>query len=266
MGRLHDKVVQITGAAVSIGTALSARFAEEEAKVIPTMTSVLDITAVRAGRRAASTNAQLIALALVLTCTGCGSSRETHHRDAGPTVLYSPNGEPLSGGPLGQPSCEAALSGWFNRIDANHDGAVDRQEYLADARSQFQKMDIGHDGYITASKLTVYRAPYEEGSPAAAGERDIPLAPPPEAEQGHRRGHGPSEPPPPQAARPLTPRTADGVEDPVMSADRSLSFKVSLEDFLAHAGEVFAQMDVTHSDRLTLAAVQSRCPKEPREP
>ena len=208
----------------------------------------------------------LIALALVLSCAGCSSPREIHHRDAGPTVLYSPNGEPLSGGPLGQPSCETALAGWFNRIDANHDGALDRQEYLADARAQFQKMDIGHDGYITASKLTVYRAPFEEGPPVAVEERDRPLAPPPEAEQGHRRGHGPAEAPPPQAARQPTPRTADGLEDPVMSADRSLSFKVSLEDFLAHAEEVFAQMDAAHSDRLTLAAVQNRCPKPPKEP
>jgi len=205
-----------------------------------------------------------LALVLALTCGACSSHRDDRRfaRNQAPNILFSPNGEPLSGGPLGQPKCEAALAGWFNRVDADHDGAVDRQEYLADAKAQFAKMDLDHDGYITAAKLSEFRAPYEDGGPVA--EPDGPL-PGTTADSGGQRhhGHAPSAPP---TGAPPAPQPMRGpppvIEDPVMSADRTLSFKVSLEDFLAHAEGIFAQMDNARSGRLALARVQSRCPAD----
>ena len=209
-------------------------------------------------------------LVLILTCTACSSHRDDRrsaHIQA-PNILFSPNGEPLSGGPLGPPKCEAALAGWFNRVDVNHDGVIDRQEYLADAKAQFAKMDLDHDGYVTAAKLSVFRAPYEEAGPIpAVAEADNPPPDrPAEADGQHHHGRGPSAPPT-GAPPPLPPMRGPPppMEDPVMSADRTLSFKVSLEDFLAHAEGVFAQLDSARSGRLPLMKVQSRCPadKEP---
>ena len=62
------------------------------------------------------------------------------------SVIFSPNGEPLSGGTLGHPSCVEAIAGWFDRVDTNHDGIIDRNELLADARIQFLRMDRDGDG------------------------------------------------------------------------------------------------------------------------
>lgn len=166
----------------------------------------------------------LIVAALAASLAGCGMwGAEEHRPRPVPAILYSPNGEPLTGGKLGKATCEAALAGWFNRVDGNHDGAVDHAEFMADAKAQFQAMDLDHDGYLTAAKLAQYRTPYEEA-------RGLPVT----------------------------------AEDPVMSADRTLSFKVSLDDFLAQAEEVFAHLDRGRSGRLSLAQVQARCP--PKEP
>jgi len=89
---------------------------------------------------------------------GGGESRPS------PALMFSPNGEPLNGGTLGQPSCSLAMNYWFDRTDANHDGRLDREEFLADARAQFAKMDLNSQGYITNDELSRYRRPFREGT------------------------------------------------------------------------------------------------------
>lgn len=84
-----------------------------------------------------------------------------------PAILFSPNGEPLNGGDLGQPSCTLAMDYWFDRIDANHDGRLDRDEFLADSDAQFAKMDMDRQGYVTSNELDQYRGPYRQGTRSA---------------------------------------------------------------------------------------------------
>ncbi|MGE4529524.1 MAG: hypothetical protein AB7D00_14260, partial [Rhodospirillaceae bacterium] len=81
-----------------------------------------------------------------------------------PALMFSPNGEPLNGGALGQPSCGLAMNSWFDRTDANHDGRLDREEFLADARAQFAKMDVNRLGYLTNDALSRYRQPFRQGT------------------------------------------------------------------------------------------------------
>ncbi len=47
--------------------------------------------------------------------------------------------------------------------------------------------------------------------------------------------------------------------DPVMSADKTLSFKVTLADFLAQAHEVFASLDILHNGLIGREAVLATC-------
>lgn len=116
----------------------------------------------------------LLALAIVaaIGLTAC-SSRQRPPRDGGsgvkdtrltPALMFSPNGEPLNGGALGQPSCSLAMNYWFNRTDANRDGRLDREEFLADARAQFAKMDVNHQGTLTNDALSRYRQPFRQGT------------------------------------------------------------------------------------------------------
>jgi Ca2+-binding EF-hand superfamily protein len=187
---------------------------------------------------------------MTLMFGACGSDSTPARRT--PYLIYSPNGEPLSGGPLGRPSCGEAMAHWFDRIDADHDGTVDHGEFMNDARRQFAAMDLNRDGVITPAVLETYRAPYrpsrEEEAKTRAEERQ-------DAAAEHSLFN---------QLRPgaLLGRDRDGGaerSDPVMSADVNLRFKVGLDDFLAHAERVFRALDRNGDGRLTLGNVQRIC-------
>src|ERR1700722_6318414 len=96
----------------------------------------------------------LLILAALSACSLFGS--HTQDTDRTSAVLFSPNGEPLSGGPLGHPPCAEAIGRWFDRVDTNHDGAISLEEYLADACRQFAAMDLDHEGVVTPAELSQY--------------------------------------------------------------------------------------------------------------
>jgi EF hand len=154
----------------------------------------------------------LCAVAVALPCmlTGCAKPTIDDH---GRLVIYAPTGEPLSGGPLGHPVCTAAMSKWFDRVDLNHDGSIDRVEYLAEARRQFAAMDLDRTGSLTPSELAQYRAPY--GIDARPSK--------------HRSDSEPA-------------LAADDRPDPVMAADDKMRFEVSLDQFLRYQYMVFSAL------------------------
>jgi len=182
------------------------------------------------------TRAAAILFAALLALGGCSwFGGRDHPEDAGP--IYSPNGEPLSGGPLGHPRCEQAMAQWFARVDANHDGTIDRAEFLADAARQFAAMDLDHDGTVTPAELAQYRRPY---------------APPPlpDQESGRRRRGG---------ADNARAAIAKDRPDPVMLADVRLRNRVSRNDFMAYANTNFAGLDTNHDGRLSRAELVATC-------
>jgi hypothetical protein len=225
------------------------------------------------GMRMVCRVAPLFALAVVLSA--CGSSRpDRPPEDLRYRVWFSPNGEPLSGGPLGRLSCSDALAGWVLRADVNRDGVVDRAEFMADAETQFKRMDLDQDGFLTSDELSRYRFPYltlsQERTPraGAGGGNDS-------AELG-RDGSGPPSGPPPNGAGPGGSATGDrngphgpvgaigalpaDTADPVMQADTNLDFRVSKTEFMAFAAETFAKLDKTGDGRLTKDEVIASCP------
>lgn len=185
--------------------------------------------------------AGLIGVMLVAALCGCAShppARGNRPSLADFRIVYSPNGEPLTGGPLGRPACADAVAGWFARTDLNHDGFLDHDEFMADAQAQFTRMDLDHSGVLTTAKLAVYRQPYQD-------------VPPPSLQNSHSpRGDQAGE----DQGRP--PRLQDQ-EDPVMVADKTLSFKVTQGEYMAHVEEMFVRLDPTHQGRVALATVQS---------
>jgi hypothetical protein len=171
----------------------------------------------------------LLAVAVVASC-GHGDDDDA---PKGAPRLYSPNGEPLNGGPLGFPSCETAMGRWFDRTDRDHDGTIDGAEFLADARRQFALMDLDKDGILTPAELAAYRLPYESE----------PVAPPSDKK---RRREG---------------RAYNDQPDPVMLADLGLHNQVTLADFLAYARRQFADLDRDRDGHIEKAEAMRLCAK-----
>jgi hypothetical protein len=206
----------------------------------------------------------LLVLASV-ALAGCSHRRDAA-RDRSLEPIFSPNGEPLNGGALGHPACAVAIAGWFARVDANQDGAIDRAEFLADTRRQFALMDRDKNGEITPEELDVYRAPYA-ASPtfAPADEAEAATgARPSGGRQGRGRRGGGGTPSAAAGSHGKVDVSAD-TPDPVMSADVNLKFRVSLSDFIAYETHEFDGLDRARTGRLTLAALQALlCPNEPK--
>ncbi|HXQ66793.1 MAG TPA: hypothetical protein VN980_09490 [Alphaproteobacteria bacterium] len=191
-----------------------------------------------------------LALLALLSAGGCSRS----HSDNPPhRAIFSPNGEPLSGGPLGFPKCEVAMGGWLDRLDNAHKGAIDRATFLADARRQFKAMDLNGDGALTPEVLLRYREPYSAGVAAQQAARD-------NESDSDKTGH------PGHMKKPGSARTGSGgadiardVPDPVMSADTSLRLQVTEPVFLQHAGKVFDSLDANHDGQLSRAEALQWC-------
>jgi len=191
-----------------------------------------------------------LALLALLSAVGCARS----HPDTPPhRAIFSPNGEPLSGGPLGFPKCETAMGGWFDRLDSAHKGAIDRATFLADARRQFKAMDLNGDGVLTADVLLRYREPYSVGVAAQQAARDNESDSDKTGQPGHMKKPGSGRP----GASGVD--IARDVPDPVMSADTSLRLQVTEPDFLQHAGKVFDSLNASHDGQLSRAQALQWC-------
>jgi EF hand len=177
----------------------------------------------------------LAASLAVLSLAACGlfGSEPTYVR-RGP--IYSPNGEPLSGGPLGAPGCAEAMGRWLARVDGGSGGTIGLDAFLADARRQFAAMDLDHTGVLTPDILARYRAPYLADEAHA------------ETREPERRRRGADE-------HDITQDRAD----PVMLADVSLRNRVTRAEFLAYARRNFAALDRNKDGRLDRDELAAAC-------
>jgi hypothetical protein len=192
----------------------------------------------------------LVLAVVAATAAGCGSGSPRQWRGS-PPIIFSPNGEPLSGGRLGKVACRETIGRWFDRADANGDGILTFEEFEADARRQFAAMDTDSDGYVTPPELASVRAPYRpvDSSPTSAS-----LA----ARQGDRRGERGRSP----GSRFTAGQFDDGSidqADPVMSADTNLDFRVSRAEFLAQARRAYARFDAGADGLARTEAVARTC-------
>lgn len=213
-------------------------------------------------QRAYNSSMRRYALVLLLPMlAACGTHHGHDAQSGGGGPLYSPNGEPLSGGSLGHPSCEVALSGWFDRIDVEADGKIDVAAFLADARRQFLTMDLDHDGVVTPAELAEYRE--KSGSESRTAATTAPDEEVGNTDQDPRNGGG-------RARRRRSGESGGdsslrdlGLDhpDPVMLADVDLRNRVSLADFLAYETRNFVTLDTNHDGRLSKDEVTRSCRK-----
>jgi Ca2+-binding EF-hand superfamily protein len=200
-------------------------------------------------------------LSIIFLLCGCSTSHHHNTEDSakpkeGPSsIIYSPNGEPLNGGENGRPTCEEAMSRWFDRIDINHDHLISRDEFLADAETQFHRMDIDNNGYLVSEELERFRLPYRQQATTQATASKQNDATDQQKNQ-HKHGHGDES-----GAQTDSSHQSDQKDfpDPVMSADTNNDFKVTLNEFITQAGNKFIIFDADHNGLLTQDEILKSC-------
>jgi len=157
--------------------------------------------------------------------------------------------------PMGQPfrgeTAAAAMDAWFNAADADQDGQLTRDEFVAHAMPFHAMLDRNSDGVVTAVESSaLFRA--------TAPEMYAPLPPLRGAQAQMPRDPG----------RMIQPRERDGRDtrlrgaarfgllgdiEPVMSCDADMSRWVDADEFRACAERRFSLLDSNADGLFTLA-------------
>jgi len=224
-------------------------------------------------RRARAVGTGLLCLAFVSGCAGprmgpggpFGGPGET--RPAPPALFVSPFGEVFTGAPGGAWPVEA----WFRGADANSDGALVYEEFAADGRRWFDRLDADRDGRLGQTELWAYEASLRElgggmgpGGPGGGrGPGDRPagqtlgLAPPQSGGGSNiRRQGGPRGP---RGYGIVAEAGFFNLPQPVKAADVNVDQRITAEEWTAATQRWFQALDTDRDGRLTLAGL----PKTP---
>lgn len=201
-------------------------------------------------------------------------------------LFVSPAGEPFRAGP-GDPY---PVSVWFAGADADHDGKLTRDEFVADAARFFQRLDANHDGVIDGFEIKAYET---EIVPEITEDRAPPVASPEGGGQtfgeaqpgggqggggrrgggGGRRGggQGGGQGPGGQSlggqslgdgagrggggvqAQGAAPYGLLGEREPVAGSDLDLNSRITLANFKTRAAQRFTRLDADGRGYLLLA-------------
>ncbi len=194
-------------------------------------------------------------------------------------LFISPSGEPFRA-KAGDPYPVVV---WFNGADTDHDGQLDRAEFVADAMQFFQKLDANGDGVVDSRELyyyehiTVPEIMAGQQQTSASTPRFLRVAEFELVQAGGMGGlgggglgginsppvrNGNDEPPPthPDTSDPnrlvgAAPYNLLGEPEPVAASDLSFSGKISQADFKTRANQRFDVLDSDQRGYLTLKSL-----------
>jgi hypothetical protein len=192
-------------------------------------------------------------------------------------LFISPCGEPFRA-KTGEPYPVVV---WFNQADTDHDGKLDRGEFIADAMRFFEKLDANGDGVIDSRELYYYEhitapeimanvppvgrvSPFNPlwrqvgfelvqqaggigglGGPPVVNGEDSKLPPPTSPQSGGD----------PNALIGAAPYGLLGEPEPVAASDLSFAGHISRADFKTRADQRFDILDSDQLGYLTLAGL-----------
>ena len=183
-----------------------------------------------------------------------------------PRIFLSPSGEPFRQ----SPTAPDPLKAWFDRVDANQDGAIDRFEFRADAARFFKVLDENGDGVIDGFEAADYEhkiapelAEQAEGrlpgqfSPRDQGRsqsEDRPRKPGERGTEPHRDAHDAGPAGQGRAGRGIG-QLLDEPE-PVTGADFNLDGRITMDEWLRATDQRFELLDTAKTGRLTLEGLR----------
>jgi hypothetical protein len=173
--------------------------------------------------------------------------------------------------PCGEPFRAAAAKpypvvAWFAGADANHDGALDRAEFRADAKRFFGVLDADHNGVV--SGIEVQRYEHELVPEILVGIQESAMAAPrlilaqfndpnydniPTVEGDATRVPD-GQPPPvdPADMQGAAPFNLLAEPEPVASSDGDFDGRITPAEFTSAADRRFDRLDRNHDGKLTL--------------
>jgi hypothetical protein len=188
-----------------------------------------------------------------------GEGREGEGAEGGRVALFiSPCGEPFRAAAGGA----YPVGVWFNGADANHDGALDKPEFRADADRFFKVLDRDGDGVVAGPEITYYETvlvPEILGMfRADAGTAQLILAqlsddtPMTRDPMGGRIQGGGGRKGPIVDMEGAAAFTFLQEPEPVSASDGNIDRRITAPEFAAAADRRFRLLDADKNDRLTL--------------
>ncbi|CAN7195829.1 hypothetical protein [Caulobacter sp. LjRoot300] len=172
------------------------------------------------------------------------------------SLFISPAGEPFRA----EPGAPYPVAVWFAGADADHDGVLTREEFVADSLRFFEKIDGDHNGVVDGFEVSAYEtqiAPeilqgFQGGGdgPGARGQGG------PRGQGGGHRGGGP-----PRGGGGLmggmlqgaTPYSLLAEPEPVMASDGDFDRRITRAEAAKAAKARFALLDKDGDGKLRLA-------------
>ena len=181
-----------------------------------------------------------------------------------PRIFLSPSGEPFRL----SPTVSDPLMAWFDRVDANHDGVIDRFEFRADAAAFFKQLDENGDGVIDGFETADYESKIAPELTEQAEGR-LPGQFPRDRDRDAPSGDRPSRPGQPgtephRESRGGQARGGPGIAqlidepEPVTGADFNLDGRITMDEWLRASDQRFDLLDTAKTGRLTLDALRAK--------
>ncbi|HWU48811.1 MAG TPA: EF-hand domain-containing protein [Asticcacaulis sp.] len=183
----------------------------------------------------------LISLAALAVLTLPAAAQDYLATGMGQQVFFSPSGQPFRAAP-GKPY---PTMDWFNAADADHDGKISHDEFVADAMRFFDALDLNHDGYINSPENTRY-----ENQVAPEIQLMDPRIQQPKVIQhdydADMDANQDQEPNGGKYIKQIVGASQYGLIDepqPIRAADANFDFRVSKDEWLAASNQRFAILD-----------------------